>query len=426
MRNAFAAVAAAAMACALSSATAAYGQTTVTMWTFLDIKKDSPRERALRQMVETFEARNPDIKIQVESQVWATLAERFVMAAGSGAAPDVSWVNGNFLGLIINSGVTADLGPLVVDNWSEERRDAFMIPQVFDAVGQGGKVHALPLFLLSNVISYRSDLFDAAGIGPGDVKTWDSFAAALQPLMKNDMWGFGVALSEEKPTANPILSAIVELQGHIFNDDCSLDIANDAGVRALELQASFVSGTKITSQESFARTSDDNQDLFIAGRQASVIGGTSRISGHRENASGFDGSAIEVMYMPSFDGEKAGPLIMDGWFVTLWKDSPNLEAAAKFVSFLMESEQAELWTFPGGQVPIWRDTAADPRMDAPENAWMRLVADNWAQSAYFLPPQCSIGQIFSDLNYATQQVVLGRASPMDALEEVERRHRDRL
>lgn len=426
MRNVFTAVAAAAMACAVSWAVPAHAQTTVTMWTFLDIKKDSPRERALRQMIETFEAQNPDIKIQVESQVWATLAERFVMSAGSGVAPDITWVNGNFLGLLINSDVAADLGSLVVDKWPDERRDAFMIPQVFDAVRQNGKVHALPLFLLSNVISYRADLFEAAGIGPEDVKTWDSFTTSLQPLVTNDMWGFGVALSEEKPTANPILSAIVELQGHIFNDDCSLDIANDAGVRALELQASFVRDSKITSQESFARTSDDNQDLFIAGRQASVVGGTSRISGHRESASGFDGSAIEVMYMPSFDGEKAGPLIMDGWFVTLWKDSPNLDAAAKFVSFLMESEQANLWTFPGGQVPIWRDTAEDPRMDAPENAWMRLVADNWAQSAYFLPPQCSIGQIFSDLNYATQQVVLGQATALEALEEVERRHSDRL
>jgi multiple sugar transport system substrate-binding protein len=413
-------------ALAIGPAAPAGAQTTVTMWTFLDIQKDSPRERALRQMVETFEAANPDIRINVESQVWSTLAERFVMASGAGVAPDISWVNGNFLGLLIGADIAADLDALVVSKWSPEQKESFLIPQVFDAVDQGGKTHALPLFLLSNVISYRADLLGAAGIDPASLTTWDAFIDAGKALTKDGVWGFGVALSEEKPTINPVLSAVIDAQGHVFNDDCTLDLANEAGVQALELQAGFVAPHGITSQEAFARTSDDNQDLFIAGRQAMVVGGTSRITGHRERAAGFDGNAIEVMHWPSWTGEKPGTQIMDGWFVTVWQGSPNQEAAARFVSYIMEPEQATLWTFPGGQVPIWRQTAEDPRMDEPANAWMRLVAESWSAAAHFLPPHCSIGQIFSDLNYATQQVVLGRASAMEALQEVERRHLDRL
>ena len=46
------------------------GEQTVRMWTFLDPEADNGRSKALKQMIETFEAENPGIKIVLETQDW--------------------------------------------------------------------------------------------------------------------------------------------------------------------------------------------------------------------------------------------------------------------------------------------------------------------------------------------------------------------
>ncbi|MBL8654528.1 MAG: sugar ABC transporter substrate-binding protein, partial [Alphaproteobacteria bacterium] len=81
----------------------AQAPTTVTMWTFLDTTKPGGRETALKQMVDSFEAKNPNVKIRVEPQVWTTLAEKFVLGHNTRNAPDIGWVNAENLGLILNT-----------------------------------------------------------------------------------------------------------------------------------------------------------------------------------------------------------------------------------------------------------------------------------------------------------------------------------
>ena len=66
---------------------------TLTMWTFLDIKKESPREVALRKIIESFHEKNPNIEVIVEPQVWNTMPTKFFMGDSTGDAPDICWIN---------------------------------------------------------------------------------------------------------------------------------------------------------------------------------------------------------------------------------------------------------------------------------------------------------------------------------------------
>jgi len=143
------------------------------------------------------------------------------------------------------------------------------------------------------------------------------------------MFGFGLALSKDGASTNPIMVALLEHQPKIFDDACKPIVATPAGIEALELQAAFLR-QKVTSPEAAARTSDDNQDLFIGGRLAIVVGGSSRVVSNREKA-----------------------------------------------------------------------------------AW------GWSDNVVFLPAQCNFGAMVSDLNVATQKVVQGGMSALDALKEVE-------
>lgn len=409
---------------ALAGVAPAAAKDTVTMWTFLDPARDSPRDRALKTIIEEFEAANPDIEIRVESQVWFTLAEKFAMAHRSGTAPDIGWVNGENIGLLINSDVAADLRPLVTAGRSDAARADQVVPQAIDWLTQNGKLHAMPIMAISLVLFYRDDLFRAAGIDPATVTTWDAFADAAKAVQLVESgqvrrWGVGLHLSTDKTTMSPAANALMSLQdGRLFGDGCKPMLANDNGVRALAMQDALITRDKVASPESFVYTLDDVVEQFAAGTVAITTAGNSRYGSIAQKAT-WDTSGLAILPWPSFDGVKPGPQLMSGWFAAVSKDSPRKEAAAKFVAWMTGPEAAVYWTEPGGQVPLYKSVFEKPAFRDAKYDWMRKLAAMWAAAEVWLPADCNAARTFADLNVAAQRVALGDKAPMAALEEAE-------
>lgn len=399
-------------------------ETTLTMWTFLDPAKDSPRDRALRQIIADFEAENPDIKIAVESQVWSTLTEKFVVSHRSGTAPDIGWIVGEAMGLLINSNVAEDVGPLITANWTEEMRQDLVLPQSHEWLTKDGKQHAMPIMAISLVLFYRKDLFEEAGIDVNDVRTWADFAEAAKKvqLVKDgrvERWGTGLHLSTEKTTMSVATNALMSLQdGRLFDNECNALLANENGVRAIEMQNGLIMEHEVASKESFVYTLDDVIEQFTAGKVAITTAGNSRYGSIAENSEfGTDGLAI--MPWPSFDGEKSGPQLLSGWFAAISKDSEHKDAAAKFVEFMTGPQAALYWTEPGGQVPIYKSVFNKEEFQDPKYDWMRNLSTMWADAEAWLPPDCNATRTFADMNVASQKAVLEGVPPIEALKEAE-------
>ena len=407
--------------------TAVHAQTTLTMWSFLDPAKNTPRERVLRTLIEEYEKAHPGVKIRVEPQVWHQIANKFTMAASTGNAPDIAWVNYPSLVLPFSAGVVADLRKPAFGSWSQVDWDDYVTRAPFDAVTIEGKILAAPIMLLSNTLLYRKDLFAAAGVGAADVRSWAGLQASGKALTSQGrggtIWGVGIPLSREGASQPLVAVAMAELQPRLFDDKCVPTVATPAGERALKMTAELV-GSGVASPESVAQTSDDSQELFIGGRQAITVGGTSRVGSIQQRAV-FDPAQVGVLHWPSWSGGKPGPYILDGWAAVVWNKSPRLTQAADFVGYMAGRDAAAKWTVEGGQVPFRKSVLALPELSMPANAWMREVAGGWGANATFLPPQCNIGAFYSDLNVAVQKVIRGEATPMAALKAVETEGRER-
>ena len=396
----------------------------LTMWTFLNPTADSPRDVALKQIIEKFEARNPGVKIKVENQVWFTLAEKFVMAHRARSAPDIGWVNGENMGLLINSNVAEDLGPLITSKWTPAMRRDQVLPQANEWLKKDGKQHALPIMALSIVLFYRRDLFREAGVDPARVKTWDDYAAAVAKMqvVRNgqvERWGSGLHLSTDKTTMSFGANALMAAQnGKLFGADCAPLLANANGVKAIEMQADLIRKYKVASPESFAYTLDDVIDQFIAGKVATASSGNGRFGNVVQKAA-WGGKELGILPWPSFDRTKPGPQLMSGWFAAISKDSKHKEAAARFVAFMTGPEGMELWTEPGGQVPLFQSVFDKPQFKDARYDYLRDLAKLWAKSEVWLPAECNASRTFVDLNTATQRVVLGKEPPLKALQEAE-------
>ena len=399
----------------------AQAETTIRMWSFLDPAKDSPRERVLRQLISEFEQNNPDVKIEVEPQVWSQIANKFTIAASTGNAPDIAWINYPSLVLPFSANAAADLSEVAFGDWTQSDWDDFVTLAPFDAVTVDGKILAAPIMLLSNTILYRKDLFEAAGVVPNDLSTWDGLLKSGKALTKqtdgSTTWGLGFPLSRDGASQSLVVVGLADLQESLFDDKCVPTVNTAAGEQALAMAADFIK-EGVTSPEAVAQTSDDSQEVFIGGQQAITIGGTSRVNRIREKAV-FDKNQLGVLSWPSWTGEKPGPYILDGWTAVVWSGSDHKDEAGAFVAFMTGEEAATKWTLEGGQVPFRKSVLALPQLATPDASWMQDVADGWGANAQFLPPTCNIGAFYSDMNLAVQKVIQGSATPSEALKAVE-------
>jgi multiple sugar transport system substrate-binding protein len=409
----------------------AQAPTTITMWTFLDPNRPGGRETALKQIIETFEAANPSLRVRVEPQVWTTMAERFVLAANARNAPDIAWVNDQNLALLADSNAAADLKPMV-DGWPAARREDQILPAAFRAATINGKLHAVPIMATSSVLMVRRDLMNAAGVTMDQLRTWDGVLEAAKATTRDttgdgqpNVWGIGLGLATERFSFTPAVLATLGAQGGLFGEGCRARIATPEAARAVQWQADLILRHRVTPREAVATTSDDAIDQFAAGRYAMQIIANSRFEQIQRTAAGWNKDDLALAPTPGWTSQQIGPQVIGGWFACAWRGSPRVQEAIRFVDHMTNAEAMARWNLPGQQVPMLHSVAQRPEMARPEYAHLRQVAEFLAAAGFSMPSTCAWSRTLADFNLATQQVVLGQRSAIEALRIAERATQDR-
>lgn len=402
----------------------ALAQTTVTFWSFLDPTKGSPRELALKEIIDNFERANPDVKIKVEPQVWSELTSKFLLSHQTNRAPDLVITNTSGLGRIILSGGFADLGPLFADKLPADQVKDF-VQMGWNAGLHDGKRHAVPLFMASTSILYRRDLFKAAGVDPDGIRTWDDLTAAAQKVMvrsgdRVDVWGFGTALTTERVGGTTAISSMLQ-SGPTppwSPETCTASYATPVGVRMVETHVDWINKHKVMPQGVIATTAEDLLDQFVAGRYAMMVAATARVDAVRKMVK-FGGEHIGVLRWPTWTPDQPSPQQVQGFWIGVWSKSRNAQAAARFIEFVTSPSAVRSMAVIGGQVPQRLSVLADPELKKPAYDFMAGVAAGWRDGGFILPTRCNMATFDADLNTAVQRVLVGAMAPMAALKEAE-------
>lgn len=418
-----------ALGLALSPLHDAWSQTTLRMWTFLNPGGQAPREKALKILIDRFEAANAGTKVQVEQQVWDQMTPKFFAAHGAGNAPDVIWVVMDQYPQAVQIGALANLHDLFIKNWPKEQVDA-----INDTYWQFGGYGAGKHYMIAHSrnllgIMYREDFLREGGIEPSSIRTWDAMIDAAKKLTKrNDKgevtrWGLGLQFGADKADPSPVLNFIYAKHGRLFADNCKAQWANDAGVEAMTKIASYVKDAKITPEAAINYSVEDLYDQMAAGRIAIMSAASVRMPQMQGAINQRD-----IKFMP-FPGTDPGtPLAASGtgWAVGVWAKSRNLAMAGKWLEFMSSPEADKVWAEVGQQVPLYSSTVkAMPEFFAePKNQFLAAASGGF-KTAWMSPKNCAIGGIREDVNTATQHVVLGRKTPLEALKEAEAKFNQR-
>ena len=137
------------------------GSSDLELWTFLDPSSaDDARGKALKQIVDGFNASQDDVTVTVRSINYAQIDAEVIRATSSGQGPDILNVYSTQLATHVDARTLQPLGDVAGTELDELEEDSIF---PFDGVTFDGDVMSVPWEVRASMLWYRADLLDAIG-----------------------------------------------------------------------------------------------------------------------------------------------------------------------------------------------------------------------------------------------------------------------
>ena len=287
--------------------------------------------RILKPILIEFEKQNPEIKVEF-LHIPQNYFQKIHLLFASNTAPDVIFMNNQYLPIYANAGVLEDLTPYQKDL----ELDKFYQKSV-QTLSWEGKVYGVPRDISNLVIYYNKNLFDKNGITyPKKGWSYEQFLDTAKKLT-NSPEVFGISFEEEPLFYMPYLMKFGVVGIPKFEDE---KVQN-----ALKNYADLRHKHKVAPLKEHSASATMAQ-MFLQERLGMYISGRWLVPKFREDAK-FDWDVVE------FPGTV--PMDSSGWVIA--KSSKHKSEAIKLVKFLSSSENLKEFTKSGLIVPARIDVA---------------------------------------------------------------------
>ena len=340
----------------------------ITFWT----TETQPARMAKQEaMAKDFESKT-GIKVEVIPMDEKDLGKRATAAAAAGDLPDViyhtlqyvlPWAEAGILDVDANNDVVKALGKKT------------FAPGALNMAKSGSKIAAVPVDGWTQMVVYRKDLFEAAGLEPPT--NYANITKAIKTLSGNNMYGFVAATK----TDENFMSQVLE---HVF-------LAN--GVNLVKKGGTKKQGKALKNSLEFykvlAKASPpgelywkQSRALYFAGRAPMIIWSPfimDELAGLRDSAPptyNVDPTSNELAQKTGFITNFSGPNNKKG---AAWADirymgvtaDADTDEAKQFIMYSMdEGYTSTLSIAPEGKFPVRRGNSSDP--NAFTKAWSKL------------------------------------------------------
>lgn len=315
----------------------------------------SPEELAVwEQIVNDFEAANPDISVKVEVSDWDSYWNKLKTLFAGGTPPDVFAMDGPLYpdwqsrGVLLNLQPYIDQDPALLDG---------IYPSTLTTYQRDGAYYGLPRDFQTITLFYNKDMFDAAGL-PYPDESWD-FAklreTALALTKDNDgdgvidQYGFSPDLWDMELFWG---AAIWGSGGEVLSEDYSKTLLAEGPARdAWQLLADMVLVDKSVPDPTVA--AEYGSDPFAAGVSAMTTIGHWVVPEYANLEFAWD-----VAPMPAGPATRATSVNSAGFVIA--KDSKNPDAAWKFIAFALGEQGQKRLTELGFAIPVRESIAQSP------------------------------------------------------------------
>lgn len=306
---------------------------------------------ALSEIIDNFEAENPDITIEAqEIGNYNDIVTKLQAAIPARRAPDAVIMEVTRYGLFADRGVLLDLTDYVeTDPLKDDLYNFAREVGVFE-----GKNYIVPFNSSTPVLYYNKAIFEQAGLGADTpLKTYDDLLAASKQITEK-LGGDGIT-GIAAPGQFARWGLIMDNDSDLI-DSVSGEILLDAPntIEAYEFMASLVHEHKVASPDGVTKE-NNGRDAFLAGKVGMMINSTGNY-GRSTSALGDD---LVVLPMPC-NKVCAVPIGGAGIGILSTSEKEVQDAAYKFVSFAASPESNALWFSETGYMPINKYTPEQP------------------------------------------------------------------
>ena len=387
--------------------------TKITLWQGVN---PPPNRDVLQKLVDKFNQRHPDIKVeslyvgQAEQQLPKILA-----AVVGNVPPDLLWFNATLTGQLVELNAIRPL-----ESWLANLPEFSQIdPALFESMNYQGHTWSVP-FATNNVgIFYRPSLFKTAGITDLP-KTWEDLRQVARKLtidtngdLRPDKHGIFLPLGKGEFAVFLWLPFMWSGGGELVaRDNQTPAIVNVGAIASLELWRSLIAdGSAVLSLPERGFEIDD----FLAGKVAMQITGPWTLG--QLQATGVD---FGVFPIPT----KSKPATaIGGENLFVFKSNPKQEAAAlKFAQFAIGEEFQTQWAINTGYLPTNLQARQSKQYQSfvAEQPAVKVFLDQakYGRSRPIFPRYSRLSE---SLGRALESVLLGDSTPQSALKSAQDR-----
>jgi multiple sugar transport system substrate-binding protein len=304
----------------------AFAQTEVTLW---HMEQPPHRVARIQELIDAFNAANPDIVVTQEPQNWGEIYAKAPAAVAAGAGPDMLFAIPDFAPILKGIGALEQIDDFVAE--LDAKHD--FVDSAVEAYSYDGGVWAVPLYNMTMHLWYRPSVLEAAGVAVPT--TWEEWRAAAEALTKDGQYGMGLPANKQLYTDQTVYS--VMLNGgasEIYNEDGTLRFDNPETVAAYDFYNSMMA---FSPPDAPSWTWGEAEACF-ASRACAMIMQFTVISTYDTQAEG-DAADLGVAAIPvKTAGDEPGTIAYANAVLFLSQDEAKREASQKFISFLLEPE----------------------------------------------------------------------------------------
>lgn len=321
--------------------------TEVLVW---HMEQPPHRVARIQELMDEFNAANPDIVVKQEPQNWGEIYAKAPAAVKAGNGPALLFAIPDFTPILRAVGGVQDVTDFVAElDGSHGFNQATVAPYAYD-----GGTWAVPLYNMALSMWFRNSVFEEAGVTPPT--TWDEWLAATEKLTTGDQYGLGLPANKQLYTDQTVYSMMVNAgASEIYNPDGTIRFDTPETVEAYDFYSQLY---KYTAPDAPTWTWGEAEACFANRSCASILQFTV-ITTYDTQAEG-DADDLGVIAIPHKDGIADPGTIAYPNGVMFMSDDPAVRAASeKFISFLLEPENYGrfLNMEPGLFLPVTEDGA---------------------------------------------------------------------
>jgi len=333
------------------------GKVTLTLW-----HQEQPPNRVKQfgEVIDKFNASQDQYVVKQQVQNWEDIYQKAASAVQAQKGPDLQFAIPDFTTALKPTGAVQP-----VDDIVEELDGAHkFIPSAVQPYRYEDHTWAVPVFGMVQMLWYRKDLFEKAGLDPDKPpKTWDELLSAAEKLTGDGKYGIGIPSSKHLFTDQEFYSFMTTNRGKdLFDSSGKVAFDTPQNVATIDFYKQL---SKFSPKGSNSWTWAEPQAELNNGTLAMAIE-KGQFLGPFTEESGRPAKDLGVAPIPVAPGGERGSIYYSNAAMLMTKDPKKKEAATAFLKFLFEPDNYATWLLaePGlflpvtedGDSPAWRES----------------------------------------------------------------------